>query len=53
MLASEAFVAPGCWHYARIDGVGHWMAVDAPHELNAILLAFLAVTESQGVRPKL
>ncbi len=30
------------WRYERIDGAGHWMQLDAPERVNALLLDFLA-----------
>ena len=30
------------WRYARLDGVGHWMTCEAPQQVNALLLEFLA-----------
>lgn len=41
MLASSGYVAPGLWQYARLEGVGHWMARDSPQQLNKLLLGFL------------
>jgi len=41
MTGSSKFVT-GPWQYARIDGAGHWLQLDAPDELNALLLDFLA-----------
>ena len=32
----------GRWRYERIDGAGHWMQLDAPERVNALLLDFLA-----------
>lgn len=32
----------GPWRYERIDGVGHWMTLEAPDQVNALLLDFLA-----------
>jgi pimeloyl-ACP methyl ester carboxylesterase len=29
------------WRYERIDGVGHWIPLEAPDELNRLLLEFL------------
>lgn len=43
MLASSRYVAPGLWQYARLEGVGHWMARDAPQQLNKLLLDFLGL----------
>ena len=39
--ASEARVA-GSWRYERLDGVGHFVPLEAPDRLNELLLAFLA-----------
>jgi pimeloyl-ACP methyl ester carboxylesterase len=40
MVGSRAFVdAP--WHYERLDGIGHWLQLEAPDEVNALLLDFL------------
>jgi pimeloyl-ACP methyl ester carboxylesterase len=40
MLASAKQVS-GRWRYHRIRGAGHWIPLDAPEELNALLLDFL------------
>lgn len=31
----------GPWRYERIEGAGHWMQLDKPAEINALLLDFL------------
>jgi pimeloyl-ACP methyl ester carboxylesterase len=31
----------GPWRYERLDGPGHWMQLDAPDRVNALLLDFL------------
>ena len=31
----------GPWRYERIEGAGHWIQLDAPDDLNALLLDFL------------
>jgi pimeloyl-ACP methyl ester carboxylesterase len=31
----------GPWRYERLDGPGHWMQLDAPEQVNALLLDFL------------
>jgi pimeloyl-ACP methyl ester carboxylesterase len=41
MTGSEAFVT-GSWRYERIDGASHWLQLDAPERVNALLLDFLA-----------
>jgi len=40
MTGSAAFVT-GPWRYERLDGVGHWMQLEAPAEVNRLLLDFL------------
>jgi pimeloyl-ACP methyl ester carboxylesterase len=44
MTGSARFVT-GPWRYARIDGAGHWLQLDAPDAVNALLLDFLAGAE--------
>jgi pimeloyl-ACP methyl ester carboxylesterase len=41
MTGSENYVE-GPWTYERIEGAGHWMQLDAPEELNRILVQFLS-----------
>jgi pimeloyl-ACP methyl ester carboxylesterase len=40
MTRSAAHVS-GDWRYERIDGPGHWMQLEAPDEVNRLLLDFL------------
>jgi pimeloyl-ACP methyl ester carboxylesterase len=40
MTGSSRYVK-GPWRYERLDGVGHWMQLDAPEAVNALLLDFL------------
>jgi pimeloyl-ACP methyl ester carboxylesterase len=40
MTGSAKFVA-GPWRYERIEGAGHWLQLDAPAEVDALLLDFL------------
>jgi pimeloyl-ACP methyl ester carboxylesterase len=40
MLRSAGQVA-GPWRYERLDGPGHWMQLEAPDEVNRLLLDFL------------
>ncbi len=40
MTGSTAYLA-GPWRYERLDGVGHWMPLEAPDAVNALLLDFL------------
>ena len=40
MLRSAEQVA-GPWRYERIEGVSHWIPVEAPEQLNRLLLEFL------------
>jgi pimeloyl-ACP methyl ester carboxylesterase len=41
MTASSKFVAAD-WRYHRIEGPGHWMQVEAPDEVNRLLLDYLS-----------
>jgi len=41
MTASAEHVT-GPWRYERVDGASHWMQLDAPDRVNALLLDFLA-----------
>jgi pimeloyl-ACP methyl ester carboxylesterase len=40
MVASGEFVA-GAWRYERIEDASHWMQLDEPEQVNALLLGFL------------
>ena len=40
MTDSAASVAAS-WRYERLDGPGHWMQLEAPEQVNALLLDFL------------
>jgi pimeloyl-ACP methyl ester carboxylesterase len=40
MTGSSEFVKAG-WQYRRLEGPGHWMSLDAPDQVNQILLDFL------------
>ena len=40
MTGSAAHVS-GPWRYERIEGAGHWMALEAPEDLNRLLVDFL------------
>jgi pimeloyl-ACP methyl ester carboxylesterase len=41
MLRSDEHVTGG-WRYERIDGASHWVQLDEPEQVNALLLDFLA-----------
>ncbi|GGP89076.1 alpha/beta fold hydrolase [Streptosporangium pseudovulgare] len=41
MLLTQEHVT-GPWRYERIDGAGHWMQLEAPDRVNALLLDFLS-----------
>ncbi|MCH0541518.1 alpha/beta hydrolase [Streptomyces sp. MUM 203J] len=32
----------GSWRYERVEGAGHWLQLDAPEQVNGLLLDFLA-----------
>ena len=40
MTNSQQFV-DGSWRYERLDGPGHWMQLEAPDQVSALLLDFL------------
>jgi pimeloyl-ACP methyl ester carboxylesterase len=40
MVNSERYIA-GPWRYERIEGSGHWMQLEAPEEVNRLLIDFL------------
>ena len=40
MVHSAQFCKAG-WRYERIDGVGHWVPLEAPERLNALLVDYL------------
>ncbi len=40
MTASSEFVS-GPWRYERLEGPGHWIPLDAPDDVNRLLLDFL------------
>ena len=40
MVASGALVQ-GPWRYEQIDGASHWIQLDAPDQLNRLLLDWL------------
>jgi pimeloyl-ACP methyl ester carboxylesterase len=40
MVNSAQFCKTG-WRYERIDGVGHWVPLEAPERLNALLIDYL------------
>jgi pimeloyl-ACP methyl ester carboxylesterase len=40
MTGSSAYLT-GPWRYVRLEGVGHWITLEAPESVNALLLDFL------------
>ncbi len=40
-MKNSAQAVTGPWRYERIDGPGHWMQLEAPDEVNRLLLDFL------------
>jgi pimeloyl-ACP methyl ester carboxylesterase len=40
-MTDSAQNVAGPWRYERLDGPGHWLQLDAPDQLNALLLDFL------------
>ncbi len=43
MRDSGALCARG-WRYARMDGVGHWMTLEAPERVTPLLIEYLGAT---------
>ncbi|MFF3226124.1 alpha/beta fold hydrolase [Nocardia suismassiliense] len=41
MTGTEKY-AGGSWRYERLDGIGHWMQLEAPERVNELLLDFLS-----------
>jgi pimeloyl-ACP methyl ester carboxylesterase len=40
-MTDSADNVAGTWRYERLDGPGHWLQLDAPDQVNALLLDFL------------
>jgi hypothetical protein len=40
-MTDSAENVAGPWRYERLDGPGHWMQLDAPDQVDALLLDFL------------
>jgi pimeloyl-ACP methyl ester carboxylesterase len=52
MLQSAGFVN-GPWRYERVDGVGHWIQLEAPEQFTKLLTSFLGSETSRvQVRPR-
>jgi pimeloyl-ACP methyl ester carboxylesterase len=45
MTGSAAYVE-GPWRYERIDGVGHWMTLEAPERVSGLLVDFVRGVDS-------
>ena len=43
-MTDSAENVAGPWRYERLDGPGHWMQLDAPNQVNALLLDFLRLS---------
>jgi pimeloyl-ACP methyl ester carboxylesterase len=44
-MEGSARYVTGTWRYERLDGPGHWLTLEAPAELNRLLLDFLPLTD--------
>jgi hypothetical protein len=40
-MTNSAENVTGPWRYERLDGPGHWMQLEAPDEINRLLIDFL------------
>lgn len=47
MTGSARYVT-GPWRYERVEGAGHWMQLDAPDTVNALLLDFLGQQQARA-----
>ena len=47
MTGSAGHVTGG-WRYERVEGAGHWLQLDAPEQVNALLLDFLGQTHERA-----
>jgi pimeloyl-ACP methyl ester carboxylesterase len=50
MKKSDRFVE-GEFRYERIEGASHWIQLDAPEELAALLVAHFSASEEVAPRP--
>jgi pimeloyl-ACP methyl ester carboxylesterase len=41
-MTRSAQKVTGSWRYERVEDAGHWMQLEAPEEVNRLLLDFLA-----------
>ena len=46
-MTDSAENVAGPWRYERLDGPGHWLQLDAPDRVNALLLDFLGLGPAQ------
>ena len=47
-MTNSASQVTGPFHYERIEGAGHWMQLEAPDEVNRLLLDFLPASGEGG-----
>jgi len=40
-MSDTAQLVPNGWRYERVEGFGHWLQLEAPDQVNALLLEFL------------
>jgi pimeloyl-ACP methyl ester carboxylesterase len=40
-MTDSAQSVSGPWRYERLDGPGHWMQLEAPDDVNRLLIDFL------------
>ncbi|MET3134874.1 pimeloyl-ACP methyl ester carboxylesterase [Oxalobacteraceae bacterium GrIS 1.11] len=41
-METSGELVSGKWRYERVDGAGHWMMLERPHHVTALILDFLA-----------
>jgi pimeloyl-ACP methyl ester carboxylesterase len=40
-MTDSAESVAASWRYERLEGLGHWLQLEAPEQVNALLLDFL------------
>jgi pimeloyl-ACP methyl ester carboxylesterase len=50
-MTGSAHHVTGPWRYERVEGAGHWLQLDAPDKVNALLLDFLGRQRTASPAP--
>jgi pimeloyl-ACP methyl ester carboxylesterase len=49
MVASARYVG-GPWRYERLEGPSHWLQLDAPERVNALIIEHLRPARENGTK---